>query len=289
MVDFFEEQLISNPEGKYDVGYALQGANNLTSIYEKDKFYRIKFPKPSESRPQRNLVIEGFSTARTGTGKSTVFVGEAWNIMSINYPNYDAEKFVKNFVHFTVATFRSGVKEFKDLKASIHTIDETRKAEALGIGSTAMISKVSDMISVCRIQGLSAFRIMSSEHRYKTINPHYRLDVNKIDYARKMNLSLVQDNDLRYRGHIMTRKPDVKELWKAYDDKKDEFVEQTLSDEHDERFGVYESMAQELAKDKLFRQSKNNKDLMWNAMRVLGSEYPKSVLSLVINRAKEIA
>lgn len=285
MVDFLEKQLINNPEGRYDIGFALRPENNLTKVYEHDKQYRIKIPKKGEIRPQRNLVIEGFSTAKTGTGKSTLFVGEAWSVMSVNYPNYDAEKFVQNHVHFTVADFKQGVKEFKDLKASIHMIDETRKAEALGIGSTAMLSKVSDVISVCRIKGLSAFRIMSSEHRYRTINPHYRIDVNKINFEEEANLSLIQDNDLKYRGHIITRRPKIKELWKAYDAKKDEFVEETLSDEHDERFGIYQKMAQELANDEQFTNSKNKQDMMWHTMRILGSEYPKSVLNLVINQA----
>lgn len=283
LMDLFEQQLINNPNCLWDVGFALQ--NDMTSVYRHDVMYRVKIPKPSETRPQRNLVVEGFSTAKSGTGKSTVFVGEAWKLMTVNYPDYDAEKFVDKFVHFTIAEFSDKVKLTKEMPAVCHVFDETRKSESLGMGSTAFISKVSDIVSVCRIKGLSVFRIMPSEARHKTINPHYRIDVNKIDYETNSNLSLLQDNDLRYRGFIVTFKPQVKELWRAYEDKKLDFVEKTLSDKHDERFNIYEQMAQKLVKDAGFRKCRNTNDRLWVAMKVLGSELPKNVLRLVINEA----
>ena len=64
-----------------------------------------------------------------------------------------------------------------------------------------------------------------------------------------------------------------------------EFVETTLSDSHDQRFGVYEKMAEELSKDERFIGCKNKQDMLWLAMNLFGSEMPKTILSLVINRA----
>lgn len=286
LVDLFEKQLIDNPNSKFDVGFALQKFNDFTDEYRHDLKWRLKIPKQHERRPQRNIVIEGFSTSKSGTGKSTVFVGEAWNMLRINYPDYDAVKFVNNFVHWSLAEFKVKVKLTKDMVACCHVFDETRKSEALGIGSSAFIMGVADLVSVCRLKGLSVIRIMPSEARHKSINPHYRIDVNKMDVDTNRNLSLLQDNDLRYRGHIITRKPDVKELWKAYEDKKEEFIEKMLSDEYDTRFSVYESMVRKLVSHSEFSKCKKKDDFVWLAMKVLGSEIPKNALNLIINRAR---
>ena len=287
LMDYFENQLIINSkETKWDVGFALKASNNLTSVYNLDLDYRLKIPKKNESRPQRNIVIEGFSTAKSGTGKSTVFVGEGWNNVILNYPDYDPVKYIENFVHWSLAEFKEKVKLTKSMIAGCHVFDETRKSEALGIGSSAFISGVSDLVSVCRLQGLSVIRIMSSEARHRSINPHYRIDVNKINYERGANLSLLQDNDLRYRGHIITKKPNIKELWAAYDEKKKGFIEQMLDDKFDSRLEVYKRMVEEFMKHKDFKKCKKKTDYEWLAMEVLGSEIPKNALNLIIGRAK---
>lgn len=286
LMDYFEKQLIDNPNTQFTVGLALN--NDLTHVYEKDKLYRLKIPKKFELRPQRNVVIEGFSTAKSGTGKSTVFVGEAWKMLNINYPDYDAVKFVDNFIHWSLPDFKTKVKLTKSMVATCHVFDETRKSEALGIGSSAFISGVSDLVSVCRLKGLSVIRIMPSEARHKSINPHYRVDVNKMNVREFANLSLLQDNDLRYRGFIVTHKPLIKELWKAYEDKKEEFIEKMLSDKYDTRFQVYEDMARKLFENPEFKLCKKKDDFIWLSMKVLGSEIPKNALNLIINRAKQL-
>jgi len=288
LLDFFEKQLIDNPDCRWDTGYALNPANNLTKIYKHDNIYRLKIPTKKEHRPQRNKVVEGYSTFGSGTGKSTVFVGEGFNHMLINYPSYDAEKYVENFVHWSLAEFKTKLKLTKDMVATCHVFDETRKSEALGIGSSAFISGVADLVSVCRLQGLSVFRIMPSEARHRSINPHYRIDVNKMNYQAEANLSLLQDNDLRYRGHIITTKPRVKELWKAYENKKVEFIEQMLDDSYDSRFGVYEGMVNQLVAHKDFAACEKKDDFKWLAMKVLGSEIPREALGIIISRAIRI-
>ena len=284
MMDYFEVQEALNPEADFNIQFALQPSNNLTPIYEGDVYYRIKFPHKSEQRPQRNLVLELFSTAKSGTGKSTVAVGEGYKAMLLNYPNLDPVKYVENFVHFTLSEFKEKVKEYHE-PASFHITDETRRSEALGVGSTAFISKVSDIVSVCRAKGLSVIRIMPSEARHQTINPHYRIDVNKINFKSETNLSLIQDNNLNYRGRIITKRPPIKELWKRYEEKKMEFVEATLDDVSDTRLGVYEKMAKELSEHKDYSIKKKMNEKIWLSMQLFGSETPKNLLKIIISRA----
>jgi hypothetical protein len=173
--------------------------------------------------------------------------------------------------------------------ACCHCFDETRRREgSIGVGSSAITMGISDLISVCRIKGLSVIRIMPSEARHQTINPHYRIDVNKMEVETGRNLSLLQDNDLRYRGHIITKKPDVKELWKAYDEKKAQFVDKVLDDSYDGRMELYKDMVKQLSEHPDFDKCENNADYEWLAMEVLGAELPKKLFSIIINRAKRL-
>lgn len=288
LMDLFEQQKLLYPEGEFDVGFALMPSNNLTDVFFHDLKYRLKTPSKSEKRPQRNIVIELFSTSKSGTGKSTIAISIAWHIMKLNNFNLTPEEFIENYVHFTIAEFKKKVKIYNKI-GSCHVFDETRKSEALGIGSTAFLSKVSDIVSVCRIKGLSVIRIMPSEARQRTINPHFRIDCNKINYVDSSNLSLLQDDDLNYRGHIVTFKTNNKKLWVAYEKKKLRFVDSILSDEHDERFGIYEQMADELFKNKKFKECKTKNDKLWLSMKIFGSEMPKSALSIIISRADFLA
>jgi hypothetical protein len=284
LMDFFEQQKLLYPETDFNIGFALQQNNNLTDIFYLDLKYRLKTPNKKEQRPQRNIVIELFSTAKSGTGKSTVAISIAWYIMKLNNFNLTPKEFIDNYVHFTIADFKDKVKIYNKI-GSCHVFDETRKSESLGIGSTAFMSKVGDIVSVCRIKGLSVIRIMPNETRNKTINPHLRIDVNKISYENNSNLSLLQDDDLNYRGHIITVRINNPELWSWYEKKKLRFVESTLADERDERFGIYERMAEKLFNNKDFPDCKKKVDKLWLAMKVFGSEMPKSALNLIIARA----
>jgi hypothetical protein len=288
LMDFFEQQKILFPNESFTVGFALVPTNNLTDVFYHDIKYRLKTPTKDEKRPQRNVVIELFSTSKSGTGKSTVAISIAWHIMELNNFNLTPEEFIENYVHFTIAEFREKVKVYNKI-GSCHVFDETRKSEALGIGSTAFISKVADIVSVCRIKGLSVIRIMPSEARNRTINPHFRIDVNKINYDDGSNLSLLQDDDLNYRGHIITHRTRNGRLWNAYEQKKLRFVDSILSDKYDERFGIYEQMAEQLFKHKDFKNCKKKNDKLWLAMKIFGSEMPKSALSIIISRADFLA
>lgn len=278
LFDYFEEQKIKFPEQKFDLSYGL--LNNITSIFLADVRFRCIIPKEKDERPQRNLILEVYSDAKSGTGKSTVAITVADHISKLNGVPFSVE----NNIHFDTVSLKNAIKTHNK-KGTVHIIDETRKGEMYGSGSSAFLTKVNDIAQVCRARGLNFIRIFGGDFKYQSINPHYRLNVNKINFAYKENLSLLINDFDDYMGFIITRKPNNPELWKDYENKKMGFIEETLNEDSMERFKVYEEMAEKLFKNKEFSFCKSKKEAEFIFMKLFGAEYPINVKELVTSRA----
>lgn len=272
---------MENPESTFDIGFAL--THNLTPYWNADLRYRIVFPKKNEKRPLRNILLELFSTAKSGTGKSTVAITIAYQICKLNNIPFS----IKNNVFFSATEFLEAIKDPKRaVKGNCFVFDETRRGESgFGVGSTSISAKVSDVFQVARAKSINGIRIFGGEHRWQSINPHFRIDVNKINPYTNENLSLIMDGKDRYRGFIITKRPDNKELWREYEAKKMAFIEQTLQDEHQDRFKLYEKMANELLDDDDFSFCNNKKEMRWIFYKKFGGEHPKTVADEVVARA----
>lgn len=234
LFDFLLQQEIQNPDSRWDKSFALK--QELTPLFYADLKYRLTKPKPKEKRPQRNIMLEVFSEATTGSGKSTKAISIGVNGSKINNVDFTAE----NNIHFTVADMKEAIKKHHEI-GTFHILDETRKAEGFGQGSTQYMAKLSDIGQICRQQGLSFIRILGNINRMNIANPpHYRLDCLGIEYETERNMSLLQDSTLKYRGYVITRKEGSPKLWKDYQKKKDDFINTTLtSDSVDSRGEVF--------------------------------------------------
>ena len=277
LFDFLIKQELVSKTSRFDMNFALQ--YDLSKLFVADLKYRLKIPKKKELRPQRNIMLEVFSQATTGSGKS-VFACSIANFGSkINGVHFTAE----DNVHFTVADMKEGIKNFHEV-GSFHVLDETRRAERSGQGSTQYLSKLSDIGQICRVQGLNFIRILGSMGRMNIANPpHYRFDCLGIDYETEQNKVFLQDNQLRYRGYVIFKKIGDVKFWRDYDKKKIDFVNTTLtSDSVDARGEVFKKMVKVLSEDKRFALCKNKGEREYLLVDLFGIEHSKSVQSLVI-------
>ncbi len=286
LIELFERQKILHENVSFNIAFALSPENDLTDVFYYDLKYRVKKPVKNEKRPQRHIIIELFSGgAKSGAGKSTVALSIAWYIMRLNYPRIKPKEFVENYVHFSIANFKEKIKKYNKVGVC-HVFDESRSAEySIGTGSVSIAKSIGDLLSVCRVQGLSAIRIMPHESKSRSLNPHVRINVNKMNFSTGENLSLLQDDELNYRGHIVTSKVENEELWALYEAKKLRFVGSILDDEFDERIKYYQRLVQELVKNEEFKECMNNSERRFLAMEVLGSEIPNNLLRDIIARA----
>ena len=286
LIDYFQQQYLLNPNQKFYEDYALQEGNNLTQVFIADLKYRLTIPKKNEERPQRNLVSEIFSsTGRTGTGKSTLAISIGATGSKLNGVKYKPE----NNVHFTIPEMKESIKENHET-GSVHVLDEQRSASRYGVGSSQYLGKISDLAQICRKYGLSFLRVVPNENRMNLQNPpHYRFDCWSINIKTKENLALIQDSQLRYRGHIIFKKQ-KNFNWKGYEKKKDEFIETTiLTDSVDTRKDVFDKMIKKLSDNKEFHKTKNKGERAYVFIKEFGIEHAKTVQELIINGARMIA
>ena len=281
MIDYLQQQELLNPYQKFYEDFALKKENNLTKIFEADLKYRLIKPKKKDKRPQRNLVLEIFSsTAKTGSGKSTIGITCGLMGSELNGVEFTAE----NNIHFTIPLMKESIKKNHEI-GSIHLLDEQRASERYGIGSSQYLSKISDLTQICRKYGLSFFRIIPNENRINIQNPpHYRFDSWSINAEKQENLILLQDSQLRYRGHIILKRKGTKKLWKNYEAKKDEFIEATLTTESiDSRKDIFKKMIKKLSDDESFKIAKNKGERIYVFTELFGIEHAKTVQELIIN------
>jgi hypothetical protein len=279
LMDYFIQQEFEFPDCRWDKRFAL--TQNLNKYWKADLEYRLIKPGKHEKRPQRNIILEVFSSAKHGTGKTTVAVSVAHSGMKLNGLTLEC---FKN-LHWTTAETFKGVEKHNEV-GTFHIIDETKLGElSFGIGSKAFLTKLNDIAQVCRMQSLNFIRIMGSEYRYGSINPMYRFNAFQIDEDSEENLVLVQDSDLKYRGFITLKRPDIPKFYKDYEKKKREFMRSTIEGSEDTRFSIMKVMAETLAKNSAFKKSSNRKQRAWAFMELFGTEYPREFQELVISRA----
>jgi hypothetical protein len=271
---FLSQELRYKPE-RFTKKFAFKF--DLTKTFLYDLEFRCKIPKPEDLRPQRNIVIEIFSSFGSGTGKSTKGITILDYIHELNNLPYS----VKNNVHFNTVNAMNGTKNYNEI-GTTHVIDESRLSEIYG--TRLFINKVNDVAQVCRQKGLSFVRIIGKDSEELTINPHIKIDVTKINFGEKKTLSLIMFKDT-YRGYIITKAPNKPKVFKNYKKKKDDFIETTVQHKHAFKLSEYRAMVQELVKHPELPKCKNYQQREWIFLELFGDEYPEDTRKLVIERA----
>ena len=275
LMDYFLEQELRYKPERFTKKFAFR--NDLTKRFFYDLDFRCRIPKPEELRPQRNIVIEIFSSFGSGTGKSTKGITILDYIHELNKLSYS----VKNNVHFNTVNAMNGTRKY-NASGTTHVIDESRLSELYG--TRLFINKVNDVAQVCRQKGLSFIRIIGKDSEELSINPHIKIDVTKINYSDKKTLSLVLFNNT-YRGYIISTMPNKPKVFKEYKKKKDKFIETTVQHKHAFKLGEYRLMVKELAKHPELPKCKNYQQREWIFLELFGDEYPEDTRKLIIERA----
>lgn len=279
MFDYFVESVNQGYNAFFDKREA--EAINLTPIFQKDLLYRIKRPAKGEARPQRNLALQIFSTATSGTGKSRIALSIMERMLGINKIPFEAKK----YVHFSTVELNKAINKYSDEKGAVFLLDETRNSERFGIGSTAYLTRINDIVNVSREAGLSLIRI-SQDYKRTGLAIHYVLDAYKINYYTNQNMALVMDREKRYFGHVVLNSLQDKNVLSDYEELKTNFIDKVKKGlEAGSRSEVQSHYAQELLDNELYHKAKNKAQKYVIAQQVLGSEIPQKLMELIIAEA----
>ncbi len=274
---------------KWNETFSLKKDNDLTELFFKDLVYRTKLPDKQAKffRPQRNVVILLYSTNKSGTGKSTVSIEIAWRINKQNYPSMTGKQFVEECVHFTIEDLIKAIEqnEKEQKKGLCHIYDESRLSSSIGVGSATIQKKIVDTVNICREFGLSIIQIVQKRSYGRIITPHYIINVNKINFQTQENVSIIETDDYEQIGHVITKKTVNEELFEEYNKKKTAFINNTLKGLQESRATYYETLAKKLMENKDYNLCETKDEKIIQAMIVLGSELPKTLISLLIARA----
>lgn len=204
---------------------------NLTKPFFKEVKWRTS--------GERNLIME--VTGVTGSGKSNISLALGLNVMG--------KPMVVDDIAFTTDDL---LKRAMDVGKS-HVLLQDEQINQLGAGSQRESYERQTLEDTTRKFGLSIIFCSPTTKQHSTA--HYNLEVICRNSKKRISKVAILSDDGNYLGYFVIKVlPEKHKLWKAYNNKKDEFIKGILN-RSTQRLSI-DDMSKALYKHKMFKYAK---------------------------------